>query len=126
MSNQAVLASMAPGDDAAASWHAGAPRSAVRSGGVGPLAREGTDDSLDEEALDGVEEDLDDDELDDDALDDELDEELDEDEDDEDDDELDEFEDDELDDEDDDDDADEIVLTTDRHDRSFVVADEGG
>ena len=117
MSNQAVLASMAPGDDAAASWYAGAPRSAVRSGGVGPLAREGTDDSLDEEALDGVEEDLDDDELDD---------ELDEDEDDEDDDELDEFEDDELDDEDDDDDADEIVLTTDRHDRSCAVADEGG
>ena len=116
MSNQAVLASMAPGDDAAASWHAGAPRSAVRSGGVGLLAREGTDDSLDEEALDGVEEDLDD----------ELDDELDEDEDDEDDDELDEFEDDELDDEDDDDDADEIDLTTDRHDRSCAVADEGG
>ena len=113
MSNQAVLASMAPGDDAAASWHAGAPRSAVRSGGVGLLAREGTDDSLDEEAFDGVEEDLDDDALD-------------EDEDDEDDDELDEFEDDELDDEDDDDDADEIDLTTDRHDRSCAVADEGG
>ena len=116
MSDQAVLASMAPGDGAAALWHGGAAWYGLRAG-VGAIARTETDDFLDGEALDGVEEDLDDDELDD---------ELDVDEDDEDDDELDEFEDDELDDEDDDDDADEIDLTTDRHDRSFAVVDGGG
>ena len=107
MSNQAVWASMAPGDDATALWLAGTVRSGEGSG-VGAFARAGSDDALDEETLDGVEEDLDDDELDDD----------DDDEDDDDDDELDEFEDDELDDEDDDDEADEIDLTTVRYDRS--------
>ena len=104
MSNQAVWASMAPGDDATALWLAGTVRSGEGSG-VGAFARAGSDDALDEETLDGVEEDLDDDELDDDD-------------DDDDDDELDEFEDDELDDEDDDDEADEIDLTTVRYDRS--------
>ena len=103
MSNQAVWASMAPGDDATALWLAGTVRSGEGSG-VGAFARAGSDDALDEETLDGVEEDLDDDELDDDE----------DDEDDDDDDELDEFEDDE----DDDDEADEIDLTTVRYDRS--------
>ncbi|MBC7562278.1 MAG: hypothetical protein H7305_05110 [Gemmatimonadaceae bacterium] len=118
MSNQAEWASMAPGDGAAASWHADAGLSDVGAG-AGALALAGADDLLDEEALDGVEEDLDDDELDEDDDEDDEDDE-------DDDDELDEFEDDELDDDDDDDDDDEIDFTTERSGHISVLADEGG
>ena len=114
MSNQTEWASMAPGDGAAASWHADAGLSDVGSG-ADALALAGADDALDEEALDGVEEDLDDDELDDDE---------DDEDDEDDDDELDEFEDDELDDDDDNDD--EIDFTTERSGHISVLVDEGG